>query len=277
MAGAASSECARTPACSHPPKLMFDPWFWSIALVTIIVVALSKSGFLGSLGMVGVPLLSLVMPAREAAGLLLPLMCVMDIVGLLAFRREFDARNVKIMLAGGLAGTLVGWVLWSVITDAEVLLIVGIITMLFIIDAVVPWRKKLAEGTPPSTPWGVFWGGVAGLTSFISHTGGPPAQIYLLPQRLPPNIYSGTTVVFFAAINFSKLIPYYFLGQLSVSNLEIGLVLAPAAILFMLAGVWLVRRVSAKLFYNVAYVLIFLVALKLIYDGYVGVFLRGQA
>ena len=58
---------------------------------------------------------------------------------------------------------------------------------------------------------------------------------------------------------------------------EIGLVLAPAAILFMLAGVWLVRRVSAKLFYNVAYVLIFLVALKLIYDGYVGVFLRGQA
>ena len=68
MAGAASSECPRTPACSHPPKFMFDPWFWSIALVTIIVVALSKSGFLGSLGMVGVPLLSLVMPAREAAG-----------------------------------------------------------------------------------------------------------------------------------------------------------------------------------------------------------------
>src|SRR4029078_9590625 len=119
--------------------------------------------------------------------------------------------------------------------------------------------------------------GVVVLTTFTSPTGGPPAQIYLLPQRLPPNIYSGTTVVFFAAINFSKLIPYYFLGQLSVSNLEIGLVLAPAAVLFMLIGVWLVRRVSAKLFYNVAYVLIFLVALKLIYDGYAGVFLRGQA
>jgi uncharacterized membrane protein YfcA len=254
---------------------MLDPWFWSIAVATIVIVALSKSGFLGSLGMVGVPLLSLVMPAREAAGMLLPLLCVMDIVGLLAFRREFDARNIRIMLAGGLIGTLVGWALWSVITDAEVLLIVGIITMLFIIDAVVPWRKKLAEGAPPSTPWGVFWGGVAGLTSFISHTGGPPAQIYLLPQRLPPNIYSGTTVVFFAAINFSKLIPYYFLGQLSVSNLEIGLVLAPAAVIFMLVGVWLVRRVSAKLFYNFAYVLIFFVALKLIYDGYVGVFLPG--
>ena len=256
---------------------MFDPWFWSIAFATIIVVALSKSGFLGSLGMAGVPLLSLGMPAREAAGMLLPLLCVMDVVGLLAFRREFDARNVKVMLVGGLTGTLVGWLLWSVITDAEVLLIVGIITMLFIIGAVVPWRKRLEGGTPPSTPWGVFWGGIAGLTSFISHTGGPPAQVYLLPQRLPPNIFSGTSVVFFAAINFSKLIPYYFLGQLSVSNLEVGLVLAPAAVLSMLAGVWLVRRVSAKLFYNIAYVLVFFVALKLIYDGYVGVFLPGHA
>lgn len=256
---------------------MLDPWFWSVALATVAIVALSKSGLLGSLGMVGVPMLALVMPAREAAGMLLPLLCVMDVIGLLAFRREFDARLVRIMLVGGIIGTLVGWALWSVITDAQVLLIVGIITMLFIIDAVVPWRRRLADGQPPSAPWGVFWGGITGLTSFISHTGGPPAQIYLLPQRLAPALYSGTTVVIFAALNFSKLIPYYFLGQLSVANLETDLVLAPAAVVFMLAGVWLVRRVSAKLFYNVAYVLVFFVALKLIYDGYLGVFAPGQA
>jgi hypothetical protein len=256
---------------------MIDPWFWSVAIATVAIVALSKSGLLGSLGMVGVPLLALVMPAREPAGMLLPLLCIMDVIGLLAFRREVNWPVVRVMLAGGLSGTLVGWALWSFITDAEVLLIVGIITMLFIIDAVVPWRKRLAEGAPPSKPWGVFWGGVAGLTSFISHTGGPPAQIYLLPQRMPPNIYSGTTVVFFAAINFSKLIPYYFLGQLSVANLEVGAILAPIAIVFMLAGVWLVRRVSAKLFYQVAYVLVFFIALKLVYDGYVGVFMGGHA
>jgi uncharacterized membrane protein YfcA len=256
---------------------VFDPWFWSVAVATVAIVALSKSGLLGSLGMVGVPMLALVMPAREAAGMLLPLLCVMDLIGVLAFRREVDWRNIRIMLTGGLAGTLVGWALWSVITDAEVLLIVGIITMLFIIDAVVPWRKRLAEGAPPSTAWGVFWGGVAGLTSFISHTGGPPAQIYLLPQRLPPNIYSGTTVIFFFAINYSKLIPYYFLGQLSVANLEVGAILAPFAIAFMLLGVYLVRRISAKLFYQAAYVLVFFIALKLIYDGYLGVFLPTHA
>ncbi len=256
---------------------MIDPWFWSVAVATVALVALSKSGLLGSLGMVAVPMLALVMPAREAAGMLLPLLCIMDLIGLLAFRREVNWPVVRVMLAGGLTGTIVGWVLWSFITDAEVLLLVGIITTLFIIDAVVPWRQRLAQGAPPSKPWGVFWGGVAGLTSFISHTGGPPAQIYLLPQRMPPNVYSGTTVVFFAAINYSKLIPYYFLGQLSVANLEVGAILAPIAIVFMLAGVWLVRRVSAKLFYQLAYVLVFFIALKLIYDGYVGVFMGGHA
>ena len=252
---------------------MFDPWFWGVAVATVAIVALSKSGLLGSLGMVGVPLLSFVMPAREAAGMLLPLLCIMDAVGLLAFRKEFDGRLVRIMLIGGVAGTLLGWALWSVITDAQVLLIVGILTMLFIIDAVVPWRRNLMPASNgPSTPWGIFWGTVAGITSFISHTGGPPAQIYLLPQKLQPNIYSGTTVVFFAALNYGKLIPYYFLGQLSVSNLESDLALAPIAIAFMLAGVWLVRRVNIRTFYTLAYVLVFFVALKLIYDGYLGTF-----
>jgi uncharacterized protein len=257
-----------------PPYL-----FWSLAVVTVAIVALSKSGLLGSLGMVGVPLLSLAMPAREAAGMLLPLLIVMDLIGLVAFRREFDPRNVKILLVGGIAGTLVGWALWSVITDAEVLLIVGILTLLFVLDAVFPWRRNLMRQAVdgPSVPWGVFWGGLAGVTSFISHTGGPPAQVYLLPQRLAPNIYSGTTVVFFAAVNMAKLIPYYFLGQLSVANLETAAWLAPVAVAFMLLGVLLVRRVSAKFFYQLAYVLVFFVALKLIYDGWIGVFQPGHA
>jgi uncharacterized membrane protein YfcA len=220
-------------------------------------------------------MLALVMPAREAAGMMLPLLLVMDAIGLAAFRREVDWRNIRIMLVGGLAGTVLGWMLWSVISDAAVLLLVGIITFLFVLDAYIPWRKRLAEGAPPSKPWGVFWGGVAGLTSFISHTGGPPAQIYLLPQRLPPNLYAGTTVVFFAAINTSKLIPYYFLGQLSVANLEIAALLVPVAVLAMLIGVYLVRRISVSAFYSLAYGLVFLISLKLIYDGVTAIFLNG--
>ena len=153
---------------------------------------------------------------------------------------------------------------------------IGVITLLFILDAVLPLRKKL-EGLPPSKGWGAFWGGFAGFTSFISDTGGPPFQIYVLPQKLSPVNYSGTNAFFFAIVNTAKLIPYFFLGQLSVSNLTVGLILAPVAVAGVLLGVWLVRRISVTAFYTIAYWLVFVLALKLIYDGIVGVFFQGTA
>ena len=250
---------------------MTDPVFWAVAIFAVLIVGLSKSGFVGSAGMMGVPLLALVMPARDAAGMMLPVLLAMDAVAIWIYRRDANWKVLAIMLPGAVVGTLIGWTLWSVVTDAQVLLAVGIITLLFILDALLPIRKRL-EGLPPSKPWGVFWGTFAGLTSFISHTGGPPFQIYTLPMRMTPVVFSATTAFFFAITNSMKLAPYAFLGQLSVSNLERAAILAPIGLLGVFAGVWLVRRISAKAFYQIAYVLIAVLALKLIYDGVMGVF-----
>lgn len=250
---------------------MIDPYFWLIAIAAVFIVALSKSGLVGSLGMVAVPMLALVMPPRDAAGMMLPLLLVMDVIAIWTYRKDADWHILRIMLPGAFAGTLLGWALWSMVSDAMVLLFVGVITLLFVLDSLLPLRKQL-EGLPPSKPWGAFWGGFAGFTSFVSHTGGPPFQIYVLPRRLPPVIYSGTTAFFFAVVNTAKLIPYFFLGQLSVSNLTIGLILAPVAIAGVLLGVYLVRRISVKFFYQLAYWLVFVLAIKLIYDGVMGTF-----
>jgi uncharacterized membrane protein YfcA len=163
-----------------------------------------------------------------------------------------------------------------VVTDAQVLLAVGIITVLFMLDALLPIRKRLPD-TPPSRPWGAFWGAAAGITSFISHTGGPPFQIYTLPLRMSPTVYSATTAFFFAIVNTSKLVPFYFLGTLSVSNLELSAMLIPVGLVGVALGVYLVRRISAKAFYTLAYILILLLGIKILYDGIVGVFFAGTA
>lgn len=250
--------------------MFFDPYFVTIAVIAVLIVGLSKAGLLGSLGMVGVPLLSLVMPARDAAGMMLPVLLAMDVIAVWTYRRDVNWRILRIMLPGAAAGTIIGWLLWSVVSDAAVLLFVGVVTLLFILDAILPLRRKL-EGLPPSRPWGVFWGGFAGFTSFISHTGGPPFQIYVLPQRLTPAIYSGTSAVFFAIVNSAKLVPYFFLGQLNVHNLTLSAALIPVGIAGVLLGVWLVRRISMAWFYRIAYWLVFLLSLKLIWDGARGV------
>jgi uncharacterized membrane protein YfcA len=249
---------------------MLDPLSITIAVTAVLIVGLSKAGLLGGLGVVGVPLLTLIMAPRDAAGMMLPVLLCMDAVAIWMYRRECDWSLIRIMLPGAAIGTLLGWAMWAVVSDAVVLLMVGVVTLLFVLDAILPLRKKL-EGLPPSKPWGAFWGGVAGFTSFISHTGGPPFQIYVLPRRLPPAVYAGTTAFFFAIVNTSKLVPYYFLGQLNVENLTLSAALAPVGVIGVFIGVYLVRRIDAKLFYRIAYWLVFLLALKLVWDGVSGI------
>lgn len=250
---------------------MITPLFIALAAIAGILAGISKSGFAASIGAVSVPLLALVMPARDAAGMMLPVLLALDVVAVFIYRRDVDWRVFWIIIPGAMAGTLIGWALSSVVSEAGVGLMVGIVSVVFALDAWLPLRKKLAVVTA-SRPWGWFWGAVAGFTSFVSHTGGPPYQVYTMPLRLSPVIYSGTAAVVFAVINSSKLVPYYFLGQLSVNNLEIAAALIPVGWLGMFAGVFLVRRVPARFFYQLAYVLIFLLGLKLIYDGTTQIF-----
>lgn len=249
---------------------MPDLTFFLVAALAVFLVGLSKSGLVASLGVMGVPLLTFVMPARDAAGMMLPLLIVMDIIALIAYRREVNWKIFWILLPGSLVGTLVAFWLSAVVSEAMVRLAIGIITLLFVLDAWLPLRKKL-EGLPPSRIWGSFWGAVAGFTSFVSHTGGPPVQIYMLPMRMSPALFAGTNAVFFAVVNAIKIPFYLVLGQLSAPNMQAALYLVPVAIGGMVLGVFLVRRIDPALFYRVAYVLIFLLSLKLIYDGVMGI------
>jgi hypothetical protein len=149
-----------------------------------------------------------------------------------------------------------------------VLLAVGLVAVGFVL---INWRRKAvleaAAQLKPSAPLGFFWGAVAGLTSFVAHAGGPPFQVYVLPQRLSPQLYAGTNTMFFAVTNLVKLGPYAALGQFSTGNLAVAGALFPIAIAATFAGVWLVRRVDANRFYTIVYALTFTVGLKLIWDG----------
>ncbi|MGV3650846.1 MAG: sulfite exporter TauE/SafE family protein [Devosia sp.] len=248
---------------------MPDPLFLAVVMLAGVVVGMSKSGIVSNLGAINVPLLSLVMSARDAAGVLLPVMLVTDAIALFIYARHFDRRILAIMLPGCLAGIGIGWALSAVVDESAVRLAVGVVTLGFVIDAVFPLRKKLS-GLPPSRLWGTIWGSVSGFTSFVSHTGGPPFHIYVLPQRLDPKVFAGTVAVFFAITNAVKLVPYYFLGQLQTGNLLLSALLVPTALLSMAAGVFLVRRISGKAFYRIAYTLMAVFSLKLIWDGATG-------
>jgi uncharacterized membrane protein YfcA len=113
----------------------------------------------------------------------------------------------------------------------------------------------------------VFWSSLSGLTSFLAHAGSAPIMAYLLPQRLDRQVYVGTTVWFFFASNYAKIIPYAVLGQLDPGNLATALVLLPLVPVGVRLGVLVQGKVDDQMFYRISYWALLGIGLKLVYDG----------
>ncbi|WP_306144295.1 sulfite exporter TauE/SafE family protein [Roseibium sp. MMSF_3412] len=243
-----------------------DPWFYFAAFPAVILVGLSKGGFGGTLAMLAVPILTLVISPIQAAGIMLPILLLMDVVALLAYRGRADWTCLAIMLPAAVVGIVIGWAAAAYVNDNFITLLVGVTSLAFVADYVFKRRKQeTASGHKPV--WGFFWGGIAGFTSFISHTGGPPYQMYTVPLRMPKLLFAGTAVIFFATVNAIKVVPYFFLGQFDTTNLATSAVLMPLALVATLAGVRLIRVINADTFYKLIYVFMGLIGAKLTYDG----------
>ena len=240
--------------------------FYLAAVVAVILFGLSKGGFSG-LSTLGMPLMSLVISPVRAAAIVLPILIVQDWLSVWAFRRDFSPRNLIILIPSALVGVGLGWLLAARVSDDVVRLALGIISVGFVLYMLIRDRLGRAPVERPGVPSGVVWGSVAGFTSFISHAGAPPFQVYVMPQYLKPRVFAGTATMFFAAVNLIKVPPYFLLGQFSRDNLLVSAGLIPVAVVSTFAGVWLVRRVSVDKFYAIILALTFLVGVKLTYDA----------
>jgi uncharacterized protein len=239
--------------------------FLICAGLAAIFIGLSKGG-VPMIGMLGVPVLALAMPPLRAAALLLPIYVVTDMFGLLAYRREFSARNLAILVPAAIVGIGIGWATASIVSESFVTLLVGLIGLAYCLDL---WRKRHLElpPKPADVQRGLFWGAITGFTSFVSHSGAPPYQMYVMPQRLSKLVFAGTSTILFAIVNAVKLLPYWALGQLNSENLPTAAALFPIGIAATFAGVRLVRVLSEEKFFQLVTIALFLISAKLTYDG----------
>lgn len=243
-----------------------DLSFYQVAIPAVLLLGISKGGFTG-VGMAAMPIMALAVSPVEAASILLPILVVQDAVGLLAYRQSWDARNLAILLPGAVLGVLLGYLTATLVSEAAIKLVLGFVSITFASHRlIVDWGGRAVQ-VKPGPVIGVVCGVASGFTSMIAHAGGPPFQIFVLPQRLRHEIFVGTSVVFFAIINAIKILPYLMLGHLTARNLLISTTLVPLAVVSTWAGIWLVRRTSTQGFYTMIYVLMIAIGAKLVWDG----------
>ena len=245
--------------------MITDPWFYAAAVPAVVLMGLSKSGFGAGFGALAVPLMALAVPVPQAAAIMLPLLAIMDAMGLAALIRQRDKALVRLLLPAGLVGTLIGTLLFGVLSGKTVAGLVGVVTLAFLaIRLAFPPR---ADALPPPRWLGWLLGATSGFTSFVAHAGGPPVSFYVLPLKLPPLVFTATMSVFFAAINASKWVPYAWLGLIDLRNLSTSLALAPFAPIGVWLGLKVVRRIDSTWFYRLFYIGMALTGSKLVYDA----------
>ncbi len=251
-----------------PFPVITDPYFYAVSIPAVLLLGISKSGFGAGFGSLAVPLMALAITVPQAAAMLMPVLLVMDLLGLAAFRKHFDMKLIKFLLPWGLLGTLVGTFSFKLLDARLVAGVVGVFTLVFL-------AQRLLFPPKPDSPHPPKWLGailttMSGFTSFIAHAGGPPVNAYVIPMRLAPLVFAATMSVYFTVLNLSKWIPYAWLGLLDMRNMATSLALLPFAPIGVWVGVGLAHRIKPLLFYRLVYAGMLLTGLKLVWDGFFG-------
>lgn len=242
--------------------------FWGVAVIAAVLTGMGKGG-LPIVGMLTVPLLSLVISPVVAAGMMLPVYVVSDIFGLYAYRKAFDGRVLLIASVSMTLGVGIGWATAHVTPEWAVTVLVGVISVAFALNQLLR-KPVVAEARQPDWGTGLVWCGIAGFTSFVSHTGGPPYQVYTLPLGMTKAVFAGTSTIAFAYINAVKLVPYFLLGQINLHSLEVAAKLMPVAAAAVFLGVWVVKVLPEKLFFRIITWSLLVIGAELIRKGLMG-------
>lgn len=248
--------------------MLSEPLFLLTATLAILITGISKGGFGGGLGMVAVPLMALTISPGQAAAIMLPILCLMDLFALWHFRGHASWQQLRILLPAAVVGIGLGTVGFHYLNDEQLKLMIGFIALGFVSHSFL--QRHNTRPQKASVIRGGFWGTVSGFTSFGIHAGGPPLSVYLLPQRLDKTVFAATTVVFFTSVNLLKVVPYVWLGQFSTTNLTTSLLLAPLAPLGIWLGRYLHDRLSDRGFFIICYGLLAITGCKLVWDGLAG-------
>jgi len=248
------------------PELDFT--FFALAIPAVIFAGISKGGFGSGAAFAATPLLALILEPGAAIGLMLPLLMLMDVTALRPYWKRWDWTCAGALILGAVPGIILAGLLYRV-TDPDVFrLLIGLVALGFV---AFQGARKFGLYNPAthhlSVRAGRIAGVVAGLTSFISHAGGPPAAVFLLSRGLDKTTYQATTVITFWAINLLKFGPYLFLGIFTLDTAKADLLLMPFAVIGVLIGVYAHRLMSDKGYFALTYVLLTLTGAKLIWDS----------
>ncbi len=228
------------------------------------LIGVSKAGFATGLGMLTTPLLASAMSAREALGVVLPLLCIADLFTISLYWKKWDFSLVKYPLVGVVVGTAIGMLFVNGISDRGLKVSIGITGLILVALLIIRNIWYPEKVYRPSWWEGVATGIAAGFTSTISHGAGPIIAIFLIAQKPDKILFVASSAIYFTLGNLVKVPPYLWTEIITKETLIKDLYFLPMIPLGVAIGYLANRYIPQKWFGVLVYVLLIAASVDLL-------------
>jgi uncharacterized membrane protein YfcA len=218
------------------------PAYWFLVGLGAFIIGLSKAGLKG-IDMVNVALMAIVFGGKASTGIVLPLLCVADVLAVIYYNRHARWNHVWRLMPWMVIGIIIGVYVGQDMNEVIFRKIMALIIVLTaIIMVVLEIRKEMV--IPKNRVFVATMGVAAGFTTMLGNLAGAFSNVYFLAMRLPKNDFIGTAAWVFLLINWFKL-PFQVIKWKNIdgNSLYTDLLVLPA----MLAGFWIGVKVVAKI------------------------------
>lgn len=243
---------------------VFSNFNWGLILLSAFFIGLSKAGLRG-IDMMNVTIMAIVFGSKASTGIVLPLLCVADIIAVIYYHRHAQWNHfwklIPWMAIGILVGVYVGKDMNEVLFRKIMAII--IITTVFIMVALEIRKNQVI---PTNKFFVANMGLAAGFTTMLGNLAGAFSNIYFLAMRIPKNDFIGTASWVFLVINLFKL-PFqiFFWKNITTESLYTDLFLLPSVVIGFWIGVKIVSKIKEDNYRKVVIVLTFLGALAIFF------------
>ncbi len=221
---------------------------WCILGLSALCIGMSKTGVQG-ITLLAVPYMAMAFGAKASTGIILPMLCMADVLAVTYYKRMADWKEVARLLPTAVLGFFVALWVDQLIPTGSFRQLMGWTLALALV--VMLWNEIFGKENKWLHTWwyAALFGLLGGFTTMIGNAAGPVMSVYLLSMRKDKLTYIGMNAWFFLVVNLLKLpLQIFAWHNISWHSLGLNLLMLPLIALGALLGIWLVKRFPEKAF-----------------------------
>ena len=221
---------------------------WLVISLAALSIGMSKTGVQGIMLMI-VPLMAMAFGAKESTGIILPMLCMADIIAVAYYKRIADWKIVAKLLPTAILGFFLAIGVDNMIPGGQFRQLMGWTLMLAL--AVMIWSEIFGKENRWMKKWwyAAIFGLLGGFTTMIGNAAGPVMSVYLLSMRKEKMEYIGINAWFFLVVNLLKVpLQAFVWDNITWDSLILNLSMLPVIGIGALIGIRIFKLLPERVF-----------------------------